>query len=174
MSLSDRYNRGGGRLETIDLYLTHVGDQIGRAWFARTGISRSIFTQGLYLFSAFAATEYYTLTHNFMASVIVAGAILSWQGVGQTRGGLIEQIQSEAAGLPKNSLVVMRLIVLAMGWLQVAIAIGGVASLAGGTDFISMDILETFLIGAALVALQGSDYISRTNPITPRGGQLQR
>lgn len=170
MSLSDRYNRGDGRLQSIDRYLTTVGDRIGNAWWTRTGISRSTFTQALYVFSAWAATQQFALTHDPIVTVIILAAVLSWQGIGQSRGGLVEQIQSEAAGLPKNTLVALRLVILAAGGLQLATASGDVLGTLFGGAFVTAQTLEALLLGSALVALQASDYIRRTNPFTPSSG----
>ena len=116
MSLSDRYNRGDGRLESLDRYLTHIGDRIGSAWWTHTGVSRVTFTQGLYVFSAWAALQQFAFSRNPVVLMIAGVAMLSWQGVGtgQSRGGLVEQIQSEAAGLPTNTLVILRLITLGL------------------------------------------------------------
>ena len=174
MSLSDRYNRGDGRLQSIDRYLTHLGDRIGNAWWARTGVSRVTFTQGLYVFAAWAATQHFALSHDPMVTVLIVAAVLSWQGVGQSRGGLIEQIQSESAGLPKNTLVALRLVILGMGSLQLATATGDVLGTMGGGTLLTIHTLEAFLLGSALVALQASDYIRRTNPFTPSGGVRRR
>jgi hypothetical protein len=173
MSLSDRYNRGGGRLQSLDRYLTEVGDRVGNAWWSRTGVSRVTFTQGLYVFSAWAATQHFALTHAPMVTVIIVAAVLSWQGIGQSRGGLIEQIQSEAAGLPKNALAALRLIILGAGGVQLATASGDVLGTLGGGTLVTIQTLEAFLLGSALVALQGGDYIRRTNPFTPSGGHRQ-
>lgn len=170
MSLSDRYNRGDGRLQSLDRYLTHVGDRVGNAWWARTGINRAIFTQGLYVFSAWAATQHYALSHDPIVTVIILVAVLSWRGVGQSRGGLVEQIQAEAAGLPKNALVALRLIILGTGSLQLATATGEILATLAGATLVTTQTLESLLLGASLVALQASDYIRRTNPFTPSSG----
>jgi hypothetical protein len=173
VSLSDRYNRGDGRLQTIDRYLTHIGDRIGNAWWARTGVSRVTFTQALYVVSAWAATQHFAVSHDPIVTVIIVAAVLSWQGFGQSRGGLIEQIQSEASGLPKNTLAALRLIILTLGCAQIAVAFGDVLGTLGGGTLITTRTLEAFLLGTALVALQGGDYIRRTNPLTPSGGHRQ-
>jgi hypothetical protein len=174
VSLVDRYNRGDGRLQALDRYLTHLGDRVGNAWWARTGISRSTFTQGLYVFSAWAATQHFALTHDPIVTVIILVAVLNWQGIGQSRGGLIEQIQSEAAGLPKNALAALRLVILGVGGLQLATASGDVLGTLGGGTLVTIRTLEAFLIGSALIALQGGDYIRRTNPFTPSGGHRRQ
>jgi hypothetical protein len=170
VSLSDRYNRGNGRLQSLDRYLTEVGNRIGNAWWARTGTSRVTLTQGLCVFSAWAATQYFSLTHDPIVVAIIVIAFLSWQGIGQSRGGLVEQIQSEAAGLPKNALVTLRLIILGAGALQLATASGDVLGTLGGGSLVTVHTLEALLLGSALVALQASDYIRRTNPFTPSSG----
>lgn len=174
MSLADRYNRGDGRLQSLDRYLTQLGDRAGRAWWSRTGVSRVTLTQGLYVFSAWAATQQFTLTHDPIMITIVVAAVINWQsqftGRSLSRGGLVEQIQSEAAGLPKNTLVVLRLIILILGSFQLALAAGDVLSTLLGASLISVMTLQTALVGASLFTLQASDYIRRTNPMTPSGG----
>src|SRR5687768_8476541 len=101
MSLHDRYNRGGGRLENLDRYLTHLGNRAGNAWLHRTGASRHVLTQGLYLFSAWAALHHLFLFREPIMVIIVGLAIFGMMGITQSRGGLVEQIQVEALGLPR-------------------------------------------------------------------------
>lgn len=178
MSLADRYNRGDGRLELLDRYLTSLGDRAGESWRDRSGASRAALTQGLCIYSAWAATQEFALTHNVVTIAIIVAAVLTWRaqfmGVGVSRGGLIEQIQSEAAGLPKNALAAMRMMILAGGMLQIALAAGDLLSAFAGGMLLVRDLFDCFLLGSALVALQASDYISRTNPAPPRDGNRQR
>lgn len=178
MSLADRYNRGDGRLQSLDRYLTQLGDRAGRVWWSRTGISRVTLTQGLYVFSAWAATQQFTLTHDPIMITLIVAAVINWQsqftGRSLSRGGLVEQIQSEAAGLPKNTLVVLRLIILFLGGFQLALAAGDVLSTLLGASLISVMTLQTALVGGSLFALQASDYIRRTNPMTPSSGGHRR
>ena len=44
MELSNRYNRGDGRLELLDRHLTRLGDRAGTWWADRTGTSRALLT----------------------------------------------------------------------------------------------------------------------------------
>src|SRR5680860_86030 len=110
MSLSDRYNRGDGRIQKFDRYLTDLGNVAGNWWSDQTGWSRRGLTQGLYVAAALTASQSgFTFGDPFLY-VIAAVAMLSFTGAaGQSKGGLVEQIQAEGAGLPKNTLAVMRL-----------------------------------------------------------------
>lgn len=169
MSLSDRYNRGDGRIQKLDRYLTEVGDRAGNLWYDSTGWSRATLTKGLYIVSALAAAEHGVLFKDPTVYVFVVFALLSMLGigVGQSRGGLVEQIQSEVAGLPKNAMAIMRLQVFMIGVWQLAIAAGGFIAAFGSGVSIITDIVQPLLLGLALAALQASDYIRRTNPSSP-------
>lgn len=170
MSLSDRYNRGDGRIQSFDRYLTHLGDRTGEYWWNQTGIHRSILTQSLYVISAWAATQHFMVTHNPIVLAIASVALLSYMGAGQSKGGLVEQIQAEAAGLPKNTLAFMRLEILGLGVFQLAIAVGSILAYFPSDALFSQAVGEPLLLGLALSALQFSDYIRRTNPATPSNG----
>lgn len=170
MSLSDRYNRGDGRIQKLDRYLTDVGNRAGNLWLDSTGWSRTTLTKGLYIVSALAATQHGVLFKEPAVFIFAGAALMSFVGVGQSRGGLVEQIQAEAAGLPKNAIALMRLQVLMIGVWQLAIAGGGFLAALGANVSITTDIVKPLLLGLALAALQAGDYIRRTNPITPSGG----
>jgi hypothetical protein len=171
MSLFDRYNRGDGKIQKLDRYLTHLGNRAGNLWWSWTGWSRTSLTQGLYVVSAVAATQHMIIFGEPILLLIAAAAVISFLGAGQSRGGLIEQIQAEAAGLPKNAVALMRLEVLILGLWHLAIAAGGFAALLTAPGSILELLIKPLLLGLALTALQASDYIRRTNPATPsRGG----
>jgi hypothetical protein len=172
VSLSDRYNRGDGRIQQFDRYLTEIGNTAGNWWSDTTGWSRRTLTQGLYVAAALAAAQHGITFKDPFLYLIASAAILSFLGMaGQSRGGVVEQIQAEAAGLPKNSIAVMRLLVLFIGLDHLAMAAGGVTSLFFAY-VPSTAILDPLLIGIAFTALQASDYIVRTNPATPgKGGR---
>jgi hypothetical protein len=170
MSLHDRYNRGDGRIQKLDRYLMDVGNRAGNLWLDWTGWSRDTLTKGLCIVSALAATQHGVLFNEPTVFVFVAAALLSFVGLGQSRGGLVEQIQAEAAGLPKNAIALMRLQVLMIGIWQLAIATGGFMAALSSNLSLSEFIVRPLLLGLALAALQASDYIRRTNPASPSGG----
>ena len=170
MSLSDRYNRGDGRIQKLDRYLTQIGDRAGNLWLDSTGWSRTTLTKGLYIASALAATQHGVLFRDPKVYLFVVVALLSMMGVGQSRGGLVEQIQAEAAGLPKNAIALLRLEVLMIGIWQLAIAGGGFLAALESNVSITAHIVRPLLLGLALVSLQAGDYIRRTNPNFPSGG----
>lgn len=170
MSLRDRYNRGDGRIQSFDKYLTEIADDLGEFWWRTTGVHRSILTQGLYVLSAWAGVQHFMVTRDVTMLLISAVALLSYMGLGQSKGGLVEQLQAEATGLPKNTVAFMRLEILTIG--VFSMAVGACTFLASfGTDPIpASEVVKPMLIGLALTALQLSDYIRRTNPATPSGG----
>lgn len=171
MTLSDRYNRGGdGRLELLDRYLTYLGDRVGNYWLDHTGASRSILTQSLYLFAAWAALQHLVVSHDPTMLVIAGVSLLALGGRTRSRGGLSEQIQVEALGLPRTTFVILRVWLLAVGLLCLAIAAGELAVTLQAGIPLPMDAAKSLLVGCALTSLQASDYISRTNPVWPSGG----
>jgi hypothetical protein len=172
MSLHDRYNRGGdGRLELLDRYLTYLGDRTGNSWRDRTGANREVLTRSLYLFAAWASLQHVALSRDPTMLFIAGIAMMSLFGKLKSRGGLVEQIQVEAMGLPKRTFVILRVWLLFIGLFSLAMAIGDLAlSLQSGIP-LTINSAEGWLMGCALTALQSSDYISRTNPIFPSGGK---
>jgi len=172
LSLHDRYNRGGdSRLELLDRYFTYLGDRTGNSWHDRTGASRTDLTRSLYMFAAWAAVQHMALSHDPVMLVIAGISIMSLLGYLRSRGGLVEQIQVEAMGLPKRTFVIIRVWLLALGLLSLATAIGDLAVTVQSGEPLTMQSAESWLLGCALTALQVSDYISRTNPIYPSGGK---
>ena len=173
MSLSDRYNRGDGRIQKFDRYLTDLGNIVGNWWADQTGCSRRTLTQGLYVASILTATQYGISFRDPFLLVIACIAILSFTGAaGQSKGGIVEQLQAEAAGLPKNTLAVMRLGVLFIGVLRLLDAAVGFVAVLSTNVSITDYLIAPLLGGIALTALQASDYICRTNPATPgKGGR---
>lgn len=170
MSLSDRYNRGEGRIQSFDKYLTELGNRVGNLWSDQTGVSRRSLTQGLYVLSALAATQHFSVAHDPTVLLFAGIALLAYMGAMPALGGVLEQIQAEAAGLPKNSLAIMRLFVF---WVGALLLTSAVVRMFG--DLIGSAPLDTqfaldLLMGVSLISLQASEYIRRTNPATPSGG----
>ena len=171
MALNDRYNRGGGRLENTDRYLTELGDRIGNAWAERTGLSRTLLTQGLYLIAAWAALQQGMLFQKPLMLGFAGVCLFSFMGrVPNSRGGLVEQIQVEALGLPRRSFVFLRVWVLAVGLLNLTQAFGGICATLLTGDPLPLQGMEVLYSGCALTGLQVADYIRRTNPSFPSGG----
>ena len=170
MSLSDRYNRGGGRIQNFDRYLTELGDDLGNYWWRQTGFHRSALTQGLYLVSAWAAAHHLTHFQNPIMAIFLGGAVLCFLGAAQSRGGIVEQIQSEAAGLPRNSIAFLRLLVLGLGIFNLAIAVTEFIAVAFLNDPPPTNSTHALLLGVTLTAMQTGEYIRRTNPATPGSG----
>ncbi|MFL5761818.1 MAG: hypothetical protein ACJ789_19135 [Thermomicrobiales bacterium] len=175
MSLRDRYNRGGdGRLELLDSYLTYLGDRTGNSWRDRTGASRTDLTRCLYLFAAWAALQHVVISHDPSMLVIAGVALLSIFGVLKSRGGVVEQIQVEALGLPRRTFVILRVWLLVLGLFSLAMALGDLAVTLQSGAPLTLQAGQSWLLGLSLTALQTSDYISRTNPIFPSGGMRLR
>ena len=103
MSLSDRYNRGEGRVQSFDKFLTELGNRVGNFWSDQTGVSRRSLTQGLYVLSALAATQHFAVSHDPTVLLFAVVALLAYMGAMPALGGVVEQIQAEAAGLPKHA-----------------------------------------------------------------------
>ena len=175
MSLNDRYDRGGqGRLENLDRYLTELGNRFGNYWWDRTVVDRSTLTQGLYLLAAWAGLQHTALFHRPMMLIWVGVSLFGLMGIGQTRGTLVEQMQIELLGLPKQTFAFLRLFVLSIGLLSLATAAGQLlVSLQTGTA-IPMEATSSLLTGLALTGLQVSEYIRRTNPSFPSSGLRRR
>jgi hypothetical protein len=171
MALHDRYQRGDGRIQALDRYLTRLGDRAGNAWFLRTGISRSTLTQALYLFSAWSSAQVLIAFRDPFAVWLIGMALIGLKGIGMSRGGIVEQMQMEVLRLPRNTFAMLRIFLLVIGLFGLAQAAGMLlGALAGGTG-LTAGFGEQLLYGLALTALQASEYIRRTNPIWPtRGG----
>jgi len=170
VSLSDRYNRGDGRIQSFDKYLTEIGDDLGEFWWRSTGVNRSVLTQGLYIVSTWAAVQHFMVTRQPNMLLIACVALLSYMGLGHSKGGLVEQLQAEATGLPKNSLAFLRLFILTVGVFNGAVAVCALGASFGSEPISAGEVAAPLLIGLSLTALQLSDYIRRTNPVSPSGG----
>jgi hypothetical protein len=107
--------------------------------------------------------------------LLIAGiAMLSMSGALRSRGGLVEQIQVEALGLPRRTFVILRVWLLVIGLFSLAMAIGDLAVTLQSGAPLTIQSAQSWLLGCSLTALQTSDYISRTNPIFPSGGMKVR
>lgn len=171
MSLHDRYHRDEGRIQRMDTRCTEFGDRVGTFWHEQTGFSRESLTKGLYLLSIAAGVQHFTLYREFGALLIVVIAALSFKGIGgQSRGGIVEQIQSEASGLPKNSIAFFRLLILMLGTYALVNGMTQLVALELSADVVITGLGGQLLVGLALIGYQLSEYIRRTNP-TPGSGR---
>jgi len=171
MALNDRYNRGGGRLENLDRYLTHLGDRFGNFWRERTGLNRTVLTQALYLLAAWAALHAAIwFERPLMLGIAGVGLVALMGKTPISRGGLVEEMQVEALGLPRRTFVILRLWLLGLGLLNLAQATSDLALAAGSGVPPSLQGVEFLFTGCAFTALQAADYIRRTNPSSPSGG----
>ena len=171
MSLHDRYNRGGGRLDNLDRYLTHLGNRAGNAWLDHTGVGRDVLTRGLCFFALWAALQNVVLSRDPIMILVAGLALLSLRGLTSSRGGLVEQIQVEALGLPKSTFAFLRIFILFIGCFSLATALGEVGVALQLRAAIPFSAAQSLMSGCALVALQASDYIRRTNPPTISHGR---
>ena len=171
MSLQDRYDRGGdGRLENLDRHLTRLADRFGNHLATRTGLARHTLTQIIYVVSAWAGTQHLALVHDPMMIAFIGFALMGMVGITQvSRGGVVEQMQTEVLGLPKQTFVALRLFVLVLGLFGLAIAAGNLASALVNRTWPPFTTWESLLSGSCITALQLGDYIRRTNPFTPSG-----
>ena len=175
MSLKDDLNRPGdggalGPIERLDLALARLAEAWAERWQARTAQGRPGLIRDLYLLALAGAVAYVAL-HGSALFLGVAALACVGSVPGQWRGALVEQIQLEAAGLPRQM----------MAWLNVGLLGLGLAGFLAGGLFLLLDValsgvvvevnLRGVLGGAALVALKVGDYLSRADPAPPRGGR---
>jgi hypothetical protein len=173
MSLNDRYHRNDGFLSRVDASLTRLGDRAGNYWLERTGVSRSILTYCLFMFAGGVALQKLTLFRDPFDMLIVLLATMGILGLSRSRGGVVEQIQAQAMGLPKNTLIFVRLLLLLAGLMGLANATGYIlVSIQTQTPFPATGI-DSLMNGIMLTVLQASEYIQRTNPSPPSRGLPQ-
>lgn len=176
MSLSDRLNRNGddselSPIERIDAGLTRRADGWGEYWRTRTGRERQSLTLGLYAAATLGGLAYVVLTGQFLFLGI---AILAYAGSapGKQRGSLIEEMQLEAAGLPRRTLKYLSVFMLGLGLFGVLTSLPFVALGLGGAGSAIAE-LPGLIGGAAITSLKVADYITRTNP-NHRDGDRER
>jgi hypothetical protein len=170
MSLNDRYHRDEGRIQRMDRRFTEIGDRFGNYWTETTGITRSTLTRSLYFVSIVAAVQHYLLYHEFPVLLLCLFAVLSMNAGTISRGGIVEQIQSEAAGLPRNTVAFFRLMILLIGVFNLMGASTRLIAMEFSPDVVAAGVGSDLLVGIAMVALQFSEYIRRTNPTNRHPG----
>lgn len=151
-----------------------MGDKAGDIWLNRTGVDRSILTFSLFLLAAGIGFQKVVLFHDLADTFIILLALMGMLGLSRSRGGIVEQLQIEAVGLPKNSLVFIRLMLLFSGLMGLSSGLRYVAtSIQSGTPIPPAGI-ESLLTGIMLHFLLSAEYIQRTNPTPPSRGLPQR
>jgi len=172
MALNDRLNRNGDGsdltpVELIDAKLTQLADRWANDWQARTRQSRQSLTFDLYILATVAALIYVFLTHEFL---FLGVAVLAYAGSapGKRRGGLIDEIQLEAAGLPRRTLKYLGVFILGLGLYGLLSSAMMIPIYLLHGDAI-LPCLPGLVGGLALTALKVADYVARTNPSRPDG-----
>lgn len=176
MSLGDRLNRNSddsdlSPIERLDARLTRSADGWGEAWRRRTGRERQSLTLGLYVAATLGGLAYVALT----GQVLFLGiAFLAYAGSapGKQRGSLVEEIQLEAAGLPRRTLKYLAVFMFGLGLFGVLTSLPFVLLGLGGVGSAFAE-LPGLVGGAAITALKVADYIARTNP-DRRDGDRER
>lgn len=156
----------------IDSALSREADDWAERCAARTSLARDVITYAVYVVAALASLIYAVRT----AQPLFLGiAVLAYAGSvpGRQRGSLIEEIQLEAAGLPRHTMQVINVFMVALGLFGifssvVLFALGLAAPAAFSFGFNSL------AGGLAITALKIGDYISRTNPSRPSGHREPR
>ncbi|HEX5506794.1 MAG TPA: hypothetical protein VFW96_29545 [Thermomicrobiales bacterium] len=172
MALHDRFNRPGDHwLTRCDYYLTAQADRLGAWWTLHTPWHRLALTQGLLALGACAALERVAVLHDSWYIFVAYAALQSFaQTILPRFGGLLEEMQFEASGLPRWTASAVNLLMLyvglfglacALGWLLVA-AVYGVAPPP-------LPLLDSLLGGLAFSAWKWGEYLARTNPVGPNG-----
>lgn len=172
MSLRNQFNRGGTGgaqhpVEVLDLAFTREADNWAERFAARTSLARGAITTVFYLVAAVASFVYALRT----AQPLFLGiAVLAYAGTmpGKQRGSLVEEIQLEAAGLPRHTMRYLNVFMLGLGLFGifssvVVFAFGLAVPAAFSFGFNSL------AGGLAITALKIGDYITRTNPSRPSG-----
>lgn len=176
MALKDALGRnsdGSERspVERIDAALTQLADEWAERWQARTPFSRQGLTLALYAAATLGGLGYVALTGAFLFLGI---ALLAYAGSapGKGRGSLVEEIQLEAAGLPRRTLKYLSVFMLGLGFFGILSGLPFVlAGLLGyGTPGAE---LPSVVGGLAITTLKVADYIARTNP-SHRDGDPER
>lgn len=177
MSLSHDLNRNsqGGAprpVEVIDSALTREADNWAERFAARTSLARGAITTAIYLFAALASLIYAVRTGQLL---FLGVAVLAYAGSvpGKQRGSLVEEIQLEAAGLPRHTMYYLNVFMVGLGLFGifssvVVLAFGLAVPAALSFGFNSL------AGGVAITALKIGDYIARTNPSHPTGGHRAR
>ena len=169
MSLRHEFNqtsdgRGGDPklILRIDAALTRWADRWADRWQARRGQSRRGLTFDLYVIATVAAGGYVTLTGEWLFLGI--GVLAYASGArGKQQGGLIDEMQLEAAGMPRHLLKYLGVFLLGLGLFGASSGFLLVLldALIFGTVMMG---LPSLIGGVAITALKVADYVARTNP----------
>src|SRR5690348_10144228 len=110
----NRLNEDADPIEQIDATFTSLADRWGEQWRTRTPFSRQSLTLGLYIVASVCGLGYVLLTHKALFLGVV---VLAYLGSlpGRQRGSLIEEMQLEVSGLPRNTLKYLAVLLLTLG-----------------------------------------------------------
>jgi hypothetical protein len=103
--------------------------------------------------------------------LLVAFAILQsfMRRVGAPVGGLLEEIQYEAAGLPRWTPSAVNVLILFSGLFGLSTVAGSILASALSGIAPTVAILDPLLSGVAFAGWKIGEYIARTNPSGPNG-----
>jgi len=160
---ANQHPKNNGRIQRLDHRFAESGRLLGNWWCDLTGLSRNLLVDVLAVVSTFAILQHYVQYHRVNVLMFLMLPVASLLGVQSTRGGVREQIQLEAFGLPRNAVAFLRLQIIFLGlfflmngiaqWFAVAIRLPADGQPYGAS----------LLLGLALVAAQASDYVRRTD-----------
>lgn len=174
MALKHEFNRlndDADPIEQIDATFTNLADRWGERWRTRTRFSRQSLTLGLYIVASIGSFGYVLLTHKVLFLGVV---VLAYLGSlpGRQRGSLIEEMQLEVTGLPRNTLKYCAVLLLTVGLFGVVTGLPTIfiGTVSGNLSYID---LPSLIGGLALVLLKVADYITRTNPSNRNGDPEQ-
>jgi hypothetical protein len=163
----NRLNEDADPIEQIDATFTSLADRCGEQWRTRTPFSRQSLTLGLYIVASICGLGYVLLTHKVLFLGII---VLAYLGSlpGRQRGSLIEEMQLEVSGLPRNTLKYLAVLLLTLGLFGVVTSLPTIfiGTATGNLSYID---LPSLIGGLALVLLKVADYITRTNPSNRNG-----
>lgn len=168
MALKHEFNRQSDADQSnlvlrVDAMMAQGADRWAEGVKVRLHLSRQAQTLFLYLSATITGLLYVMLTREVFFLGI---AFLAYMGSlpGRQRGSLVEEIQTEVAGLHKHTMKYLAVFVLAIG------VFGVLSSL----PFMALDIvsgagvrvgdLSGIIGGVALIVLKCADYVARTNP----------
>lgn len=171
MALDDRFNRGADHwLIRFDGNLTAHAERCGALWLRWTPWGRHTLAQGLLALGGFAALERVIVLHDILYLAVAFLAIQAFMRTGFSwTGGLVEQIQYEAAGLPRWMASAVNILCLFTGLFALSNALGyALASLVNGT-LAPPALVDSLLSGLAFGCWKAGEYVARTVPGGPSG-----
>ncbi len=166
-----RNNRQPGRIERLDLAFTHAGKIVATTWTETTGWSRDLLVNGLSVVSIFAIVQHYLLYHDPQVLLMMVFGIVGLMQMQRPVSGAGEQIQAQAAGLPRNAVAFLRIYVMFLGLYLLTSGTALVTGYVLALDTDTSGFGGSLLMGVGLVAGQFGEYVRRSQPFnSSRGG----